>query len=106
MGARFGFPRSAGPGGLTAPVEMVNVLGELQVEELKGSTLLRKEPIGVCGLITPWNWPMNQIVCKVGRRLAVRLHRGPQAERNCAASVYLFTEILHKEASQQVSSTW
>jgi len=39
-------------------------------EDLKGSTLMRKEPIGVCGLITPWNWPMNQIVCKVAPALA------------------------------------
>ena len=30
---------------------------------------MREEPIGVCGLITPWNWSMNQIVCKVAPAL-------------------------------------
>ncbi len=39
-------------------------------EEKKGTHLLRKEPIGVCGLITPWNWPINQISCKVAPALA------------------------------------
>lgn len=38
-------------------------------EELHHSKILR-EPIGVCGLITPWNWPANQIACKVAPALA------------------------------------
>jgi hypothetical protein len=50
--------------------EIVKVLERFQFEELKGSTLMRKEPVGVCGLITPWNWPMNQIVTKVAPALA------------------------------------
>lgn len=48
----------------------MKVLERFQFEELKGSTLMRKEPVGVCGLITPWNWPMNQIVTKVAPALA------------------------------------
>jgi aldehyde dehydrogenase (NAD+) len=39
-------------------------------EETKGKTLLRKEPIGVVGMITPWNWPINQISCKVAPAIA------------------------------------
>ncbi|RHZ96022.1 aldehyde dehydrogenase family protein [Cereibacter sphaeroides] len=39
-------------------------------EEMRGSTLISKEPIGVCALITPWNWPMNQLVVKVAPALA------------------------------------
>jgi aldehyde dehydrogenase (NAD+) len=34
-------------------------------EEIRGETVIRKEPIGVVGMITPWNWPINQIACKV-----------------------------------------
>ena len=45
--------------------EIVRVLEDFRFEEAKGSTVMRKEPIGVCGLITPWNWPMNQIATKV-----------------------------------------
>lgn len=48
----------------------LKVLSEFEFESAKGSTLIRKEPIGVVGLITPWNWPMNQVVCKVAPALA------------------------------------
>jgi aldehyde dehydrogenase (NAD+) len=39
-------------------------------EEKVGNSVVVKEPIGVCGLITPWNWPINQIMCKVAPALA------------------------------------
>lgn len=38
-------------------------------EESRGSTRILREGVGVCGLITPWNWPMNQIMCKVAPAL-------------------------------------
>src|SRR5690606_32487588 len=41
------------------------VLADYEFETAMGTTLLVREPVGVCGLITPWNWPMNQITCKV-----------------------------------------
>lgn len=53
---------------LTATLE---VLRDFKFEERRGRTVLRREPIGVCALITPWNWPMNQIVCKVAPAIAV-----------------------------------
>ena len=46
------------------------VLREYAFEEQRGKTLIRKEPIGVCGFITPWNWPSNQIACKVAPAIA------------------------------------
>ncbi len=48
----------------------IDALKRLKLREKlpNGDTLLR-EPIGVCGLITPWNWPVNQIALKVVRRL-------------------------------------
>ena len=56
MGAPMSLSRAAqAPVGLWHLSEIVNVLGRFKFEELKGSTLMRKEPIGVCGLITPWN---------------------------------------------------
>jgi aldehyde dehydrogenase (NAD+) len=64
MGSPVRLSRAAqAPAGLAHLSEIVKVLGQFKFEELRGSTLMRKEPIGVCGLITPWNWPMNQIVC-------------------------------------------
>ena len=48
----------------------MEVLKNYNFDEDKGTTRLRKEPVGVCGLITPWNWPINQIACKVAPALA------------------------------------
>jgi len=39
-------------------------------EEKAGNSMVLREPIGVCGLITPWNWPLNQVACKVAPALA------------------------------------
>ena len=48
----------------------LSVLKDYKFQELHGTTMIRKEAIGVCGLITPWNWPVNQIACKVAPALA------------------------------------
>ena len=47
------------------------MLKTFDFEEDLGEHRIFKEPIGVCGLITPWNWPVNQISCKVAPALAV-----------------------------------
>jgi aldehyde dehydrogenase (NAD+) len=45
-------------------------LKDYEFEKAEGDYILRKEPIGVIGMITPWNWPMNQITTKVSAALA------------------------------------
>jgi acyl-CoA reductase-like NAD-dependent aldehyde dehydrogenase len=50
----------------------------------RGTTAIVREPIGVCALITPWNWPIYQITAKVGPAWR-RLHRGVEAQRTVAA---------------------
>lgn len=62
-----GFHTILGGGHLQTAIE---VLENYQFEELRGQTLFIKEPIGVCGLITPWNWPLNQVSVKVFPALA------------------------------------
>jgi len=47
------------------------ILENYVFEELRGTTLIVREPIGVCAFITPWNWPMNQMACKIAPALAV-----------------------------------
>src|SRR5271166_3271890 len=84
------------PAGLRHLSEIVKVLGHFKFEELKVSTLMRKEPIGVCGLITPWNWPMNQIVCKVAPALAAGCTMVLKPSEIAPLSAYLFTHILHE----------
>jgi len=49
---------------------MIDILKTFEFEERRGSSRLVLEPIGVCGLITPWNWPMNQVAAKVVPALA------------------------------------
>ncbi|MGA8345830.1 MAG: aldehyde dehydrogenase family protein, partial [Candidatus Sulfotelmatobacter sp.] len=71
MGAPISLARKAqAPAGLGHLLEIAKVMEHFKFEELKGSSLMRKEPIGVCGLITPWNWPMNQVLAKVAPALA------------------------------------
>jgi len=97
MGAPILFSRKAQvPAGLGHLLEMVKVLERFQFEELKGTTLLRKEPIGVCGLITPWNWPMNQIVCKVAPALAAGCTMVLKPSEMAPLSAHLFAQILHE----------
>ena len=50
--------------------ETLDALKEYQFEKPEGDYILMKEPIGVVGMITPWNWPMNQITTKVSAALA------------------------------------
>ena len=49
---------------------MIDVLKNFKFEELRGTVRLVQEPVGVCALITPWNWPMNQVAAKVVPALA------------------------------------
>jgi aldehyde dehydrogenase (NAD+) len=97
MGAPLSLSRKAQvPAGLGHLLEAVKVLEHFQFEELKGSTLMRKEPIGVCGLITPWNWPMNQIACKVAPALAAGCTMVLKPSEIAPLSAYLFAQILHE----------
>jgi aldehyde dehydrogenase (NAD+) len=99
MGAPTSLARKAqAPAGLAHLLEIVKVLEHFKFEELKGSTLMRKEPIGVCGLITPWNWPMNQIVCKVAPALAAGCTMVLKPSEMAPLSGYLFAQILHEAA--------
>jgi aldehyde dehydrogenase (NAD+) len=97
MGAPISLSRAAqAPAGLLHFSEIVKVLGHFKFETLKGSTLMRKEAIGVCGLITPWNWPMNQICCKVAPALAAGCTMILKPSEIAPLSASLFTQILHE----------
>jgi len=59
------------PSGLGHFMTTLDVLKNYEFEEDIGTSHVIREPVGVCGLITPWNWPINQIACKVAPALAV-----------------------------------
>ncbi|MGB8838111.1 MAG: aldehyde dehydrogenase family protein, partial [Candidatus Acidiferrales bacterium] len=95
MGAPISLSRAAqAPAGLRHLTEIVKVLAKFRFEESKGSTLMRKEAVGVCGLITPWNWPMNQVVCKVAPALAAGCTMVLKPSEFAPLSAYLFAKIL------------
>jgi len=71
MGAPVGLANAAQvPSGLGHFAAVLPVLENYKFQETRGSTLIVKEAAGVCGFITPWNWPLNQIACKVAPALA------------------------------------
>jgi aldehyde dehydrogenase (NAD+) len=72
------------------------ILQSYAFEELRGSTLIVREPIGVCGFITPWNWPMNQMACKVAPALAVGCTMVLKPSEVAPFSGIILAEILHE----------
>ena len=75
----------------------VAALEKLEEQERfdNGEVLLR-EPIGVCGLITPWNWPMNQVVLKVIPVIATGCTCVLKPSEHTPISAILYAEILHE----------
>ena len=63
----FGAQTAVGLGHLRTAIR---VLEQFEFEQWREKFLIRYEPIGICGLITPWNWPINQIVSKIAPAIA------------------------------------
>ncbi|MBD3831768.1 MAG: aldehyde dehydrogenase family protein [Brevundimonas sp.] len=72
----------------------IAVLKDYEFEEARGSTLISREPIGVCAFITPWNWPSNQIGCKVAPALAVGCTMVLKPSEVAPLSGLLWAEIM------------
>ena len=71
MGAPMSLASTAQVGsGIGHFANILKILMNYQFEEIRGTTRIVKEPAGVCGFITPWNWPLNQIACKVAPAIA------------------------------------
>ncbi len=71
IGAPLGFAtRFQAGAGLVHFKTILRILGENPFESISGTTCIVHEPIGVCGMITPWNWPLNQMNCKIAPALA------------------------------------
>ena len=74
----------------------LDVLKNFQFEEPFGSAVLVREPIGVIGMITPWNWPLNQIACKVAPALAAGCTMLLKPSEFTPTSALIFAEIMHE----------
>ncbi|MGB0218859.1 MAG: aldehyde dehydrogenase family protein [Sinimarinibacterium flocculans] len=88
-----GFHIGLGAGHIATAIE---VLKTFKFEERRGNTLLTKDPIGVCALITPWNWPMNQIAVKVLPALATGNTMVLKPPQLAPYSAQIFAEVLDK----------
>ena len=75
---------------------MIKDLEGFAFEWLQGSTLIRKEPIGVIGMITPWNWPINQIVCKVAPAIATGCTMILKPSEVAPLNAVIWSEIMHE----------
>ncbi len=80
---------------LTHFKEMISVLKSYEFERFMGGTLIRREPIGVCGLITPWNWPLNQVTSKLAPVIATGCTAVLKPSEIAPLSTILLAEILH-----------
>jgi aldehyde dehydrogenase (NAD+) len=75
---------------------MIDVLKTFNFEEQRGTTRLVQEPVGVCALITPWNWPMNQVAAKVIPALAAGCTMVLKPSEYSPFSAILWAEVMHE----------
>jgi len=96
MGAPASLAKGSQAGaGLGHIAAMVELLKTFQFEERRGSTRLALEPVGVCALITPWNWPMNQVAAKVVPALAAGCTMVLKPSEFSPFSAAIWAEIMH-----------
>ncbi|WP_342359624.1 aldehyde dehydrogenase family protein [Terrarubrum flagellatum] len=96
MGAPITLARQAqAAAGLNHLKRVIAVLKDYEFDEVvNGTTVITREAMGVCGLITPWNWPLNQIGCKVGPALAAGCTMVLKPSEVAPISALIFAEVL------------
>jgi aldehyde dehydrogenase (NAD+) len=73
---------------------ILEILKNFEFEKVRGSTRIVREPIGVCGFITPWNWPLNQIGCKVAPAIAAGCTMVLKPSEEAPVCGYVISEII------------
>ena len=95
MGAPNGLAKAAQAGtGLFHFATTAGILANFKFEEEVGKSLIVKEPVGVVGMITPWNWPINQIACKVAPALAAGCTMVLKPSEIAPLNAIIFAEIM------------
>jgi len=95
MGAPITWAREAQAWAGRAHMEAtIHALEDYDFSEKRGGTMVVKEPIGVCALITPWNWPLNQIVCKVAPAIAAGCTVVLKPSEIAPISGIVFSEVM------------
>jgi aldehyde dehydrogenase (NAD+) len=97
MGAPLGLAERVHAGaGLSHFMTTQEALKTYLFEERLGAAMVVREPIGVAGQITPWNWPMNQIACKVAPALAAGCTMVLKPSEYTPTSALILAEVLHE----------
>ena len=97
MGAPIDLARdSQAASGIGHLKSAIHALENFSFEQVEGNMLLRYEPIGVCGMITPWNWPVNQVVVKVAPALAAGCTMVLKPSEEAPLDAMIFAEVLHE----------
>jgi len=97
MGAPMWLAQGAqAPSGMAHLGTILEVLKNYEFCERKGQTRIVREPVGVCGLITPWNWPLNQIMCKVAPALAAGCTMVLKPSEIAPLNAIVVANILHE----------
>ncbi len=95
MGAPVSFATVAqAPAGLGGILGTIAALGNFVFSEQHGANTVVYEPMGVVGMITPWNWPLNQIALKVAPALAGGNTMVLKPSEECPGNAAIFAEIL------------
>ncbi|ROM62714.1 aldehyde dehydrogenase family protein [Pseudomonas brassicacearum] len=76
--------------------QLLHTLDTFEFQKSRGTTLITHEPVGVVALITPWNWPINQIVCKVAPALAAGCTMVLKPSEIAPINALLFAEVMHE----------
>ena len=95
MGAPWGLAKGAQAGSGPQHIKAaIRALKQFEFEEKNRTTLIVREPIGVCALITPWNWPVNQVACKVAPALAAGCTMVLKPSEIAPFDAMIFAEVL------------
>lgn len=95
MGAPMTLSKTAQLGsGMGHFMTALKILENYEFEETRGTTRIVKEPAGVCGFITPWNWPLNQIACKVAPAIATGCTMVLKPSEIAPVSAYILAEVI------------
>jgi len=95
MGAPWGLAKGAQAGSGPQHIKAaIRALKSIEFEERNRTTVIVKEPIGVCALITPWNWPVNQVACKVAPALAAGCTMVLKPSEIAPFDSMIFAEVL------------
>ncbi len=97
MGAPMWLAKAAqAPSALGHIGSTMQALNDFEFEVARGKNQIRYEPVGICGLITPWNWPINQIAAKVAPAIAAGCTMVLKPSEVAPLNGLLFAQVMHE----------